>query len=280
MITRLTATLVLALAISAAVAAHEFWISAASWRVPPGQRATILVNVGDRFPSATSFTAPERVESVRLVGPTGETPIPGPFRREKDSLAADVQAPGQPGTYIAVVTIKPRVLEIKASDFETYLAHEGLDGVVAERRRAGESGKPGRERYSRYGKTLLRVGDATTIGHVTRPVGLAVEIVPLTDPTTLRAGDRCRFRLLFEGKPIAGAKVGAIYASATTKPDEWPLTARTDARGEVEFTLNDPGPWLVRAVHMVRRTEQTGAEAADWESYWASLSFALDAASR
>lgn len=277
---RLTATLIVCFALPAGILAHEFWLSAASWRVFPGQRATILVNVGDRFPDATSFTAPDRVQSVRLVGPAGETPISGPFRRERDSLASDVQAPGQPGTYIGVVTIKPRVLEIKASDFETYLAHEGLDGVIAERKRAGEAAKPGRERYSRYGKTLLRVGDATTNGHVTRPVGLPVEIVPLTDPTTLRAGDRCRFRLLFEGKPIAGAKVGAIYASATTKPDEWPLTARTDARGEVEFTLNDSGPWLVRAVHMVRRTGQTGAEAADWESYWASLSFALDAASR
>ena len=280
MITRLSATLSFALAISAAVAAHEFWLSAATWRVPPGQRATILVNVGDRFPSATSFTAPERVESVRLVGPSGETPIPGPFRREKDSLAADVQVPGQPGTYIGVVVIKPRVLEIKASDFESYLAHEGLDAVSAERKSAGESGKPGRERYARYGKMLLQVGQAAANEYVTRPVGLAIEIVPLTDPTTLKPGDRCRFRLLFGGKPVAGAQVGAIYASASTKPDEWPLTARTDAQGEVVFLLNDPGPWLVRAVRMIRRTEKSAAEPVDWESYWASLSFALRAASR
>ncbi len=271
---------VLALALTAAVSAHEFWLSPASWRVAPGQRATILVNVGDRFPDATSFTAPERVDSVRLVGPTGETPVRDSFRREKDSLAADVQAPAQPGTYIGVVTIKPRVLEIKASDFEKYLAHEGLDAVIAERKRAGESTKPGRERYSRYGKTLLRIGEGSTDVSVTRPIGLAVEIVPLTDPTTLRPGDRCRFRLLFEGKPIAGARVGAIYASARTGPDEWPLGARTDPRGEVEFTLADTGPWLIRAVHMVRRTGEQGEESADWESYWASLSFALDTARR
>lgn len=280
MLTRVI-SFVFVIAVSGSALAHEFWLSVASWSVKPGERATILVNVGNRFPDATSFTAPERVESVRLVGPAGETPIPGPFRRERDSLAADVAAPAQPGTYIGVVTIRPRVLEIKAPDFESYLAHEGLEAVLAERKRTGESMNPGRERYSRYGKTLLRVGPGSTVhGHVTQPLGLPVELVPLTDPTTIKAGDRCRFRLLFEGNPVAGAQVGAIYARASTKPDEWPLLARTDARGEVEFTLNDPGPWLVRAVHMVRRPDTTGREAVDWESYWASLSFALEGLGR
>lgn len=148
--------------------------------------------------------------------------------------------------------------------------------MIAERARLGESTRPGRERYSRFGKTLIKVGDAPGDAAATRPVGLKAELVPLTDPTSLKAGERCRFRLLFDGKPVAGAMVGAIYASAKTGADQWPLTAWTDAEGEVEFALNDRGPWLVRSVHMVRRAGERGAEAADWESYWASLSFALD----
>ena len=267
--------ILLALAASATVVAHEFWIAPAMWQVAPGQRATILINVGDRFPDATSFTAPERIDSVRLVGPAEETPIPPPFRRDKNSLAASVRVPMTPGTYIGVVVIKPRFIEIKAADFERYLTHEGLDAVIAGRARAGESTRPGRERYSRFGKTLIRVGDAQAGANATRPVGLRIELVPLTDPTTVKPGERCRFRLLFDGKAVAGARVGAIFASAKAGPDEWPLTARTGAEGEVEFTLNDRGPWLVRSVHMVRRSSEGGAEAADWESYWASLSFAL-----
>ncbi len=272
--------IVLVIAATAGISAHEFWVSAQSWRVMPGQRATILVSVGDRFPIASSFTAPERVESVRLVGPAGEISVTPPFGRERNSLAASVQVPTTPGTYIGVVTIKPRFIEIKAPDFETYLGHEGLDAVIAERARAGESLKAGRERYSRYGKTLIRAGDGAEAAHVTRPVGLTIELVPLADPTRLKPGDRCRVRLLFEGKPVAGAQVGATYASAKVRPDEWPLRERTNAQGEVEFTLNDSGPWLIRSVHMVRRTGETAADAADWESYWASLSFALDGGPR
>ena len=270
----------LALLIGATAAAHEFWLSPSAWRVAPGERATILMNVGDRFPDPTSFTAPERVESVRLIGPDGELSLRPPFRREKNSLAADVQTPMTPGTYIGVVVIKPRFIEIKAPDFEKYLTHEGLDSVVQQRARAGETARPGRERYSRYGKTLLRVGDTGGNTHAVRPLDLKVELVPLSDPTGLIPGQPCRFRLLFEGKPVAGAMVGAIYASAKVQPDEWPLSARTDTRGEVEFTLHDPGPWLIRTVHMVRRSGEQGPEAADWESYWASLSFRLDGGRR
>ncbi len=51
------------------------------------------------------------------------------------------------------------------------------------------------------------------------------------------------------------------------------------ARGS-EFTFEDPGPWLIRSVHMVRRAGERGTEAADWESYWASLSFQLDPGGR
>jgi uncharacterized GH25 family protein len=47
------------------------------------------------------------------------------------------------------------------------------------------------------------------------------------------------------------------------------LSARTDAEGRVRFRLPQGGMWLVKSVHMI-----PGAKA-DWESYWASLTFEL-----
>ena len=99
--------------------------------------------------------------------------------------------------------------------------------------------------------------------------------MPLSDPTVLSVGSRLRVRLLLDGQPAPNALVGAIHVAAKTKPEQWPLTARTDTRGEAEFALGDVGPWLIRAVRTVRRTGETGELAADWESYWASLSFQL-----
>lgn len=269
----LPAVVVLVVLVSAITAAHELWVTS-SWRAQPGGTVTVLTSVGDRFPNANSFTTPDRIDSVRLVGPGTDKILTPALRREKDSLAADVTLPSTPGTYVAIVTVKPRTIEKPADVFASHLQHQGLDHVREDRARRGEAGTAVRERYSRYGKTLIRAGDGSSAA-VTRPAGLTIELVPRSDPTTLRPGDRLRLQLLFEGKPASGVLVGAIYATAASKADEWPLTARTDARGEVEFPLGDAGPWLIRAVQMVRRTGETGAQAADWETYWASLTFAL-----
>ena len=263
------------LAVGPLLAAHEFWVTPSGWVLPPGGRATILANVGDQFPGANSFTTPDRIETIRLVGPGTDTVIPPPYRREKDSLAADTQLPKAPGTYVGIVVVKPRVGEKSGPVFQQHIAHQGLDDVRDYRAKHRETEKAVRERYSRYGKTLLRVGTGGSSTHVTTPVGLKIELVPQVDPTTLRAGSMLRVRLLLDGQPAANALVGAIYASARGTPETWPLTGRTDAKGDVEFRLQDAGPWLIRAVRTVRRTGETGDLAADWESYWASLSFQL-----
>ncbi|MGH9200739.1 MAG: DUF4198 domain-containing protein [Vicinamibacterales bacterium] len=260
--------------VSVILGAHDFWLGVSTWRAAPGSRITVTANVGDRFPNPTSFTAPERVERVRLIGPGGEIEITPDFRREQNSLATDVHLPPDAGTYLVVMTIKPRFIEIKPPDFATYLSHEGLERVVEERQRRGETSKPGRERYSRYAKVLIRAGEQRS-DHVTKPLGLPAELVPATDPTALRAGDSLTVRLLLDGRPVEGALVGGIYASSKGKPDEWPVRARTDARGEARLSLDHAGPWLLRTVHMVRREGESGREAVDWESYWASLAFDL-----
>ena len=268
-----TATLLVMLVLP--VAAHEFWVTPSGWVVQPGARATILANVGDQFPSANSYTTPERIETVRLVGPASDILVNPPYRREKDSLAADVQVPSRPGTYVGVVIVKPRVGEKSGPVFQAHIAHQGLDDVGEYRTKHGETAKSVRERYSRYGKTLLRVGSAGESAQVTSPLGLKIELVPLSDPTALPVGSRLRVRLLLDGQPAPNALVGAIHATAKTSPEQGTLTARTDAQGEAEFALDDAGPWLIRAVRTVRRTGETGEFAADWESYWASLSFQL-----
>ena len=263
------------LALAVPVAAHEFWISPAEWTTPPGARVTILAHVGDQFPNASTFTTPDRIETIRLVGDRGEQVIAPPYRREGDSLAADTQVPVTPGTYVGVVVVKPRVGEKSGSVFQQHLAHQGLDDVGEYRRRHGETEMAVRERYSRYGKTLLRVGAGGAAGHVTKPLGLKIELVPEVDPTALRSGATLRLRLLLDGRPAPNALVGAVYAGSGAKPESWPLTARTDADGHVNFTLTNAGPWLIRAVRTVRRIGEKGELAADWESYWASLSFQL-----
>jgi len=272
---RVAAAVVIGGLASAGLAAHEFWVTTAQWEAAPGGRVTLLANVGGVFPLGDSFTTPERVASVRLVGAGTDAAISPPYRREGDSLAADVTVPSAPGTYVGLFEVKPRTTEKSGTVFEEHLKHQGLKQVAAERAARGETAKAVRERYSRYGKTLVTVGSGGDRSAAIRSTGLKIELVPLVDPTTLAAGSRLRVRLLLDGKPLPGALAGAIYAGAKATPDSWPLTVTTDVRGEAEFLLEHRGPWLVRAVTMQRRENESGPDAADWETYWASLTFRL-----
>lgn len=55
---------------------------------------------------------------------------------------------------------------------------------------------------TQYSKTFFKSSDQITI-----PLGLKFEIVPMTDPVSGSAEEKTRFKLLFDGKPLANASV-------------------------------------------------------------------------
>ena len=70
-------------------------------------------------------------------------------------------------------------------------------------------------------------------------------------------------QLLAGGAPVASSEVTAVTEGAAVK-------GLTDRNGHVTLKIDRKGAWLIRAVHMV---PLTGLPAADWESYWVTLSF-------
>jgi uncharacterized GH25 family protein len=261
---------------TSAAFAHDFWLATSRWHVAPGATVVVTANVGDGiYPRSENAIAPERVESFRLVGPTTALLTPR-FRTVEKSLAADVTLPAAPATYLAVMVVKGRFLSMEGDKFIEYLKEEGLDRLVDEVNRRGESQKKSRERYWREAKVLIRAGDGPS-DQVTKPLGLAAELVPDTDLTKAKVGDTIGVRLLSAGKPVAGGQV-SLTAAAPGPITSRVTRARTDAEGRAQLTIAKRGPYLLTTVHMLRREGATGEQAFDWESYWCSLTF--DVASR
>jgi hypothetical protein len=71
---------------------------------------------------------------------------------------------------------------------------------------------------------------------------------------------------MYESRPLAGALVIAMNRRNSSEN----LSARTGNDGRVRLHLRPGGMWLVKAVHMVPAPAGTNA---DWQSYWASLTF-------
>jgi uncharacterized GH25 family protein len=248
-------------------AAHDFWIEPATFRPAPGERVAVRLRFGDEFPGEVMPRRPSRIERFAIVGAGGESELFGfPDRDPAGYAVAE-----RPGLHLLVYDSNHARLTLEGDRFERHLAEQGLERVSALRRERGTSAAAATEIYSRCAKALLMVNPAAEkaapAGGHDRRLGLPLELVPEVDPYTLAGGGRLPLLLLYEGQPLAGAWV---EARSDARPER--VSGRTDAAGRVALDLPGPGFWLVKAVHMVDAPPETGA---DWESWWASLTFEL-----
>jgi uncharacterized GH25 family protein len=78
------------------------------------------------------------------------------------------------------------------------------------------------------------------------PLGYTLEIVPIDNPARLKKGSKAKFRVLYNGQPLPGAKVWATYDYYDYKTmNAYEQTGTTDGNGEVTFRISSPGIWIV-----------------------------------
>ena len=256
----------LALLLAAPVWAHDFWIQPASFAPAPGQAVAVRLLVGEHF-SGEAVARPDPAGLLRFVlaDATSPSSVTVPGRTGADP--AGLLRLARPGAYLIGFHGKPNAIELAAAKFNAYLEDEGLDAVLAARAERGQLGEPGREIYSRCAKSLVFAGPATDDAlPADRALGFTLELIAERAPHRLRDGEALPVRLLYEGRPLAGALVVAIPGAPTSDR----IALRSDAEGRVLLRLPRRGPWLVKAVHMRPAPPGSGA---DWESLWASLSF-------
>jgi uncharacterized GH25 family protein len=259
------ATAACVLLTAAALPAHDFWIEPSTFTPEANRVVPVRLLVGQKFRGEPIPRNAALIERFVLASAAGESPVPG---RDGADPAGVVRA-GAPGLAILGYASRNSSVSLEAEKFEKYLGDEGLERVSAERRKRGETGKPARENFARCAKALLSVGGGGEAG-ADRPLGFRLELVAEKNPYAVPAPASLPLRLLYEGKPLAGALVVAIPYDA---PDE-ARSARTDAAGRVSVDISRRGQWLIKAVHMI----PSATPDADWQSLWASLTFAAPAA--
>jgi len=245
--------------------AHDFWIEPTAYAVNVGDPIGIHLTVGERFAGDRLARNGGQIEKFVLVGPSGERPVIG-----RDGMdPAGLLKLDAPGIWFVGYRSKPSSVELTPEKFEDYLRAEGLEHVIDERAAKQESQLPGRERYSRSVKSLLRGGTPASAAGYDKVLGLTLEFVLEADPVTAN-GKPLPLRLLTNGRPLAGALVVAYKKDAgASSPGSEALRARTDNNGRVVVPMTD-GVWLIKAVQMERAAAGSGA---DWESVWTSLTF-------
>lgn len=270
--------LVACLALPPESVAHDLWMVPKPWIVGPGQPSQLDLVSGMKFPAPDleedAYTA-EQVARAVIRGPNGSHGLTKPrvvegSLRYETSLAA-------PGLYCSAAKTNPTFASYSAQEFEEYLEEVDFEKAAKERHRLGETALAGKEFYTQYAVTIFRMGDAqksaTSEPPLCRPEGQELEILLDSDPTLLAAGDSVGFQVVYEGQPTPGAVVRVMADG----DEEARFTLKTDEKGRAQYTPESPGAWAIMTGWMQRRSDRAQA---DWDSHWASLTFAIPSAGR
>ncbi len=107
--------------------------------------------------------------------------------------------------------------------------------------------------YEKFCKVQLVVdGDDTGYDRV---VGDRLEIVPVSSPEKARIGDEIKFRILFNGKPLAST-VQAGFDGFSKGANTYAFSGDTDENGVITIPFHHAGLWMVRVDHTVPAEDQ------------------------
>jgi len=240
---------------------------AGQYRLDPYETTRVFINNGDNFPESLSLLGQQRVTALVLHGPAEPQTI-SEFRVEGKSLSFEI-TPTTAGSHVVALSTRSRRVRLKAEEFNDYLDENGLGSVLATREELGEINEAAVERYAKWAKAFIDVGELEADEEEpawSKPVGHTIEIVPDKNPNEVAAGGRLGLRVLYEGEPLAGATVTGGKAGGAAGE----ILTTTDEDGHASVTVLSSGRWYLRAIHMIERADDPEVR---WESFWCTLTF-------
>ena len=255
----------LLLLIGTAISAHEFWLQPQRFYLHKGETLTLKFLVGEDFSGENWKGNRSSVEKLKLFYNEIQDDLTTllPDSVGSDSLKLQFY---DEGTAMIGYQSANKFVNLDSTQFLEYLKEDGIKNAVAYREEHHETGMPGRELYQRVAKTIFQVGDRTDDSYK-KTYGFPTEFVPLDNPYALKKGESFRIRILVDGVPASGLLVKTWHRTngKTVKSE-----LLSDQDGIVKFPVSQIGKWMVSNVRMVRIDNNPEA---DWQSFWASLTW-------
>lgn len=241
---------------AAAVQASDTWLQPERFAATPG--ATLVLDLTNSEGFVGFQKAIEAEQVARVMGRLGGAELkPGATMPTEQTLRFPITVM-RPGLAVVGVELKPAWRELEADKIEAFFQEIRAAEDLREAWMALPEPRRWREHTVRQMKTFVRVGEPAAEERAwAEPLGLALEIVPERDPTTLKEGDALPVRVWRNGKPLAGFALAYISAGETREH-----VAVTDAEGRATATLDARGAWLVHGTDLRRVT----AADREWES--------------
>lgn len=260
--------LLLSLVLLLPALAHDLFLKLDSYFVAVNEKVSIKILNGS-FQTSEGTVNFARLKDVSVVSPAGTrtNPKEADFTKDDKTSFLNLQ-PTEEGNYVVGLSTMPREIDLKAKDFNEYLNEDGIPDILAERKNKKELTKDVRERYSKHVKTIFQAGGKQT-DNFKAALGYPVEIVPVTNPYSLKRGNTFEFQCFKDGKPLANQFV------MTGRDENGKLVIgkniRTDKNGLAKIKLDGVGKWYVKFINMTRLNDPQ----INYESKWATLTFEI-----
>ena len=194
---------------------------------------------------------PLRMEGLAVVGPDGtSTQAPAPYVGKHRSTV-DVQLP-KDGTY--------RFTLASTSTMGTYK----LNGEMKRFGRGGPSEVPAGATEVKSTTMVQRLDTFVTLNKTStgalKATGSGLEMVPVTHPNELHAGEKAKVRFLLDGKPLPNFPFSLVPGGVKYRGTANEVRLTTDANGEASFTLPAPNMYWVSAGYPANAPRGPGAE--------------------
>ncbi len=232
--------------------AHNLWINPSNHFPKTGDTVDIVIAWGHTYKSNRLDQDMKKgnLAYITIQGPDGKVVKPVTVSETEYKLKVD-----KAGVYLVTAGIKPGVFT-KTTEGRKWSDKRGLENPM------------GCTSFSIEAKSLIIAGGKDrNLGGKT---GQDLEVIPLSNPETVKAGGTFDVQVLFKGKPVENVTVNAAYAGfadegkamdvaphnpkATNEDKEhkgpkFPSSAVTDKSGKASLALSRKGYWMISISH-------------------------------
>jgi len=222
----------------AAAPGHSLFIQSSRYQVDEGKASPLFFCYGHHIPVDDGLRA-EKLNSIRVRTPNGN--LREMAIRNETSLHAYMVTYDAPGTYALFAESNPGY-------YTVYIDKKGRERqtIKAKNAIADNAERVLKSLYSKqYTKTYVVCG--TPSPDFPARLGQTLELVPVKDISTLKAGDVLELKVYFNGKPYTGQGTwDATYNGFSTESED-NFHNKTIIKGDtVRVRVPNGGRWFVR----------------------------------
>lgn len=182
---------------------------------------------------------PLKLDALEITGPDGARVVPEHVASGRLRSTFDVKLV-QPGTYKAAVV----ALSVMAN-YQLNGEQKRWRGSEAEFGTAIPAGAQDVKLTRTHSRLETFFSAGTPSEAVFKPTGVGLELVPVSHPNDLRAGEQATWRFLIDGKAAPNQAFSLVPGGVRYCGVLGEIRHSTDARGEITFALPAPGMYMI-----------------------------------